>query len=516
MAHELILINTDALNYGNHRHIFTRNIANYLNFLSSKEIARLTINNYRINANTAKCNLTSSLTEINYRRVNYLAEVDTKTNYFKFWRVINAEIQSGYIIFSLEVDLWANYITMGGITLKEIYRSNRLLGGGFYDEIKITNGVLDYWLIDGQQSATAPIHYKDTAVNIVMLVQYNISQAVFGNDKISNTELYTATIADIASIANRGSGSIGEFKSTFEIALSIIGGVYGASASIGDNDAQILKAWVIPSDELEVADYGITLKAKSIFIGGTHEATFNVAKLLPSKISRSHEVPYYTPQMVYYAGTYNNGMKLRNMATENLIFYTHVIVGDSDIKVIVNQGERQQEITNGFEVKLTTNGETKTGIRKLADAFDKAVSLGTSSYKGIMAGGASASIGGLNIAQGVARMVNDFGIESARGNGDAFLNYYQTNPLTEVLTPYCLTYFESVNDEIENANLNGLLYANKIFNEPLSYLLTEKDKLDNLYDDFLQCKAICYGMQKIASDFIENELARGIYIIDID
>ena len=507
---------TPSFNYGDYLHIFTRSNSNYLNYIDTYKIATLSYDNYRINTNTAKCNLTTSLTELNYDRINYIAEIDSETGYFKYYRVISSLIQSGFVIFTLEIDLWASYITLGGISIHEVYRSTRLLGGGFYEDIKVTDGELDYELIDGQKTATVPTHFKDTAVRIVMLVQYNISQAVFGDDKISQTELFSATIADIASHADRSSGSIGEYKSTFEIALSLVGGVFSATANIGVNDAQILKAWVIPNAELETADYGITLKTKSIFVSGNHETTFDVAKVLPSKLIDTHTIKNYNPNKVYYGGTYNNGLKLRNMATSDLVFYTHVIVGDSDVKVIASQGERQQDITNGFEVKLNTNGETKTGIRKLAEAFDKAVSLGTASAKGIMAGGAGASIGALTIGQGIARMVNDFGIESARGNGDAFLNYYQTNPLTEVLSPYCLTYFDSVNDEVSNALVNGLVYANLIYEETLSYYLINETPLEENYVDFLQCKATCSSVQKNASDFIINELARGIHISDID
>ena len=520
MARELRLYRTISINYGDHVHYFTRSQSIFLNNIDSYKEETLSIDNYRINANIAKCKLTTHLTETNYDQITYIADVDTTKNYYRYYRVISGLIQSGYVVFTLEVDEWATYITKCGIGNNRIIRSTRLLGGGFYDEIKLTDGRMHHELYDGQRTASVTTHFKSTSVYIIFLLNYNLSQAVFGDDKISATELFCASLADIVSHADTSEGSLGEYKTHLEIALSLIGGIYGVNANFGDNDAQVLKAWLVPVDEIEYADYGVSVKTKSVFCGGNnHQATFNVTKVLPSKWDKLHIINNYNPNNVYYAGTYNNGLKLRNYAGSDLRYYTHVLVGDSDVKVIAQQGERQQDITQGYEVKLTTNGATKTELRKVADALSTSITLGTSTYGKMAAlggaGGAGFSLAGLDIVKGVAGMVNQFGIESARGNGDGFLTYYQTNPLSEVLSPYCVTYFTSLNDEVERAKLYGLNYVDKIYDEPLGMLFIDVTPLDANYIDFLQCLSDVSGIPKSPADFITNELARGIWIQDI-
>ena len=525
MSRGLRLYTNLTRNYDDHVHLFltNSNLNYFLNtFIETNRLTTLTLDNYRINANIAKCNINETLTLANYQNVTMLADVEEENGvitYLRFYRVISSYFQSGYVIFNVEVDLWQTYIHLCGPSIINIQRSNRVIanGGGYFEEIPLTDGNMTHELFDGQQTASVLTHFKDTAVRIVMLVQYNITQAVFGDDKISATELMSAKISDIASHADRTEGSLGEYKTTLEIALSLVGGVYAVNANIGVNDAQILRAWIVPNAELETANYGITLKTKSIFISGNnHEATFNVAKVLPSKYSNKHVIENYDPNKVHYAGTYNNGLKLRNMAVKDLEYYTHVIVGDSDIKVIAQQGERQQDITQGYEVKLTTNGAQKTELRKVAEALSTSVSLGTSAYNKMAtlggAGGVGFSLAGLDIVKGIAGMVNDFGIESARGNGDGFLTYYQTNPLDEVLSPYCITYFTSVRDEILNAETHGLVYANLPYEELVNNFFIDETPLTEGVIDYLQANVHCGNAPKDAIQFIEGEFARGIYI----
>ena len=516
MARELRLYNTPLFNNGDHLHLFTRNNANYLTYIETYRIATISLDNYRINTDVAKCYLKDNLTEANYDRVTYIADVDTTTGYCKYYHVINASIQSKYVNFNLEVDLWATNIAHVGIAVQQIFRSTRLLGGGFYDEIKLTDGRMQYELYDGQASLAPITHYKSSAVWLVFLLQYNVEQAYFGEDHVSQTELYGASLSDLAS---KATGTLASGRTDLEKALAIVGGVYGVSSSgIGDNDAQVLRAWIIPHNEIEDANYGLTIKSKSHF--NSQSVDVQVSKILPSHWHNQHVINNYDPNRVYYAGTINNGLKLRNYAGTTLTYYTHVYVGDSDIKVIVQQGERQQDITQGYEVKLTTNGAQKTELRKLADAFSTSVSLGTSSYNKMAtlggAGGVGFSLAGLDITKGIADMVGNFGVESARGNGDGFLTYYQTNPLDEVLSPYCVTYFTSVNDEVNNAYAFGLNYANKYYEESLSYYLINETPIIANWVDFLQCKAVVSGAQKQASDFIEGELLHGIHLQDID
>lgn len=517
MAHELRLYTDFTRNYGDHVHLFVTNtnLNYFLNtFIETNRLATLTLDNYRINLDTAKCNITNTLTLNNFYSVTMLAdveEVNGAITYLRFYRVTSSYVQSGYIIFKIEVDLWQTYIHKCAPVLKTLFRSNRVLEGGFYEEIKMTKGRMQYELYDGQASLAPIAHYKSSAVWLVFLLQYNVEQALFGDDHVSQTELYGASLATLASAAT---GTLAQNRTDLEKAIAIVGGIYGVNSNIGDNDAQVLKAWIIPHNEIEEADYGLTIKSKTHF--NSASVSVQVTKILPSKWHNLHTIDDYDPNRVYYAGTINNGLKLRNYAGSTLTYYTHVYVGDSDIKVIAQQGERQQDITQGYEVKLTTNGAQKTELRKLADAFSASVSLGTSAYNKMAtlggAGGVGFSLAGLDIAKGVADMISNFGIESARGNGDGFLTYYQTNPLTEVNSPYCVTYFESVRDEVINAEMNGLIYDSLPYEELVNLFFIDEVKLNEGVIDYLQARVTCSNAPREAIDFIESEFLRGIYI----
>ena len=516
MAHELRLYTDLTRNYGDHVHLFVTNtnLNYFLNtYIETNRLATLTLDNYRINLDTAKCNITNTLTLNNFQSVTMLAdveEVNGAITYLRFYRVTSSYIQSGYIIFKIEVDLWQTYIHKCAPTLHTIFRSNRVLEGGFYEEIKMTKGSMQYELYDGQASLAPIAHYKSSAVWLVFLLQYNVEQAYFGEDHVSQTELYGASLSDLAI---KATGTLANGRTDLEKALAIVGGIYGVNSSgIGDNDAQVLRAWIIPHNEIEEADYGLTIKSKSHF--NNESVSVHVSKILPSHWHNQHIINNYDPNRVYYAGTINNGLKLRNYAGATLTYYTHVYVSDSDIKVIAQQGERQQDITQGYEVKLTTNGAQKTELRKVAEALSTSISLGTSTYGTLENAKSSAGITNavLSITRGIVGLTNQFGIESARGNGDGFLTYYQTNPLDEVLSPYCVTYFESVKNEVLNAEMNGLIYDNLPYNELLNLFFIDEVKLTEGVIDYLQARVNCSNVPREAIDFIENEFLRGIYI----
>ena len=521
MSRELRLYQNLVCNYGDHLHYFV--VSNELDYfvntyIDGSKVATIALNNYRINTNVFECKIDTNLTAYNFHKIVELLDieiVDNTITYLRFYRVVSSSLQSGYIIFNVEIDLWQTYIHLCAPYLETIYRSNRVLSGGYYEEIKTTSGDLQYELYDGQASLAPITHYKSTAVWLVFLLQYNVEQAVFGEDHVSQTELYGASLATLAS---KATGTLASGRTDLEKALAIVGGVYGVTSSgIGDNDAQVLKAWVVVHNEIEDANYGLTIKSKSHFNSGS--VSVQVAKILPSKYINAHTIDNYDPNKVYYAGTYNNGLKLRNFAVDKLTYNTITIVTDSEVKVIAQQGERQQDITQGYEVKLTTNGAQKTELRKLASAFSDSVSIGTSAYNKMAtlggAGGVGFSLAGLDIAKGIANMTNQFGIESARGNGDAFLTFYQTNPLDEVLSPYCLTYFTSVRDEVLNAERYGLIYDAMPYDELLLYLFIDETLITEGIVDYLQASVVCSNAPREAIEYIENEFARGIWLVNV-
>ena len=489
---------------------------------SNKFIKTLTLDNYRINANVIKVNLTNDLL-LDINNISYAIEAtyDGQTfKTFKCWHVKEVEVQSGYIVLSCDVDLWQTYIN--NVTFKNtiIERTNKDLSDyevGYYDPIQNTIGDMTIKRFNG--SSNGYTEYGIDYLWVVVLVQYNISQAVFGDNKISRTELYGINLQDLYNLADVASGDLGYQKPPLDVIISIIGGVYKVSANVGNNDAQILKTWIVPNEVLNTAGYGITLTAKSIFFehATDHEKSFNVELVLPNNFTKKCVIDNYDVNKVYYGGTYNNGLKLVNYTTDKLEYNTIFITTDDELQILAQQGERQQDITNGFEIKLTTNGSTTTTWRHIAGSLSKAISIGTGASRQIALGGAGASMGALSIVGGIAGLVNDFGIESARGNGDGYLSYWNSyNQYWRVKSPYVITSFESTHNEIIKARNYGATF-NMVLNDmdPLIFLNNVatflKPQVIETRATYLKGETTATGAPLNACIYISNAIKNGVH-----
>ena len=485
-------------------------------------LASISIDNYRINTDVAK--VTASISS--YKTISYLIDFDDETHYFKCYFVNNVTMQSDMLIMSLSVDLWATYIQSAKLQRPTITKCNRRLNNnGYYDAIPQTSGNMTFEEYGGTGSSRA--YYKNEDVSIVFLLQYNVSQSAFGDEKITTNELYTLdlkTLYDMTRIA--GTTDIYPNANAVLTASSIIGGIYSVVANIGENDAQVIKAWLIPKSFLRVGNYGVSVKTKSQFLFSNASVTIQVKKVLPSRYYKAYTISDYNINYVYYAGTFNNGLKLLNTTGKDLNYYIRAIVSDDDIKLIVSQGERQQDISDAISLFLNVNSAVQTTSRKIAEALSKSINMGTSLFKSIEGAKSSAdfSIGGLNVIKGITDMMPNFALESARGGGDAFINFYAHEDLTEVHNPFGVTMYESVYDEKEHASAFGANY-----NYLLSYdtdaididsyiamiqLLSSGAKLG--YNDynylFVAISASIHGAPAEACEEIRRQLENGVTI----
>lgn len=482
-------------------------------------VKTLTLDNYRINANIIKIELTNDLIGIAHK-LTYAIEAVYENNTFKCMRCFHVKevlVQSGYINLNCDVDLWQTYINDVYFSHTTILKTNKDLTDynlGYYDKIETTNGNMTIKRFNG--SSNGYTEYGLDYLWAVFLIQYNVSESVFGSNKISRTELYGINLQDLYNTADVESGHLGYQKPPLDVVISIIGGVYQVSANVGGNDAQILRTWVVPNEVLNTAGYGITLKAKSIFYdNNNHEKTFDVELVLPNTFTKQCTINDYDIDKVYYGGTYNNGLKLMNYTTQTLKYNTIFITTDDEIQVLAQQGERQQDITNGFEIKLTTNGSTTTTWRHIASSLTKAISIGTSASKQITMGNYSEA--GLGIVGGIMGMASNFGIESARGNGDGYLSYWNSyNQYWRVKSPYCITSFESTKNEVVNAQTFGANYNYFIDGANPFTFLSQLSFLQNAPANshiYLKADTTAHGAPLNACNYISNVIKGGVFVI---
>jgi len=523
MARKLLLYQYISPNNEDNTHFVFNTINQYISAIQDNLVKTIDLDNYRINSNVIKVNLSGQLVQ-NYDNITYAIDYDDNVQkpYMRCYFIESYSLQSGFVSFQCRVDNWANYIYKANMYNFVVNRCNRNIGVGVYDDITATNGDLDHVEAWEQSGAEGCGGIKDTNVCIVFLLQYNVAQAVFGGDKISKTEMFCIKLSELKAKAVERHSAFDDYSSA-EIAVDIIGGIYAVTANVGTNDAQVIKAWLCHYNYIDTGrdlslEHGITAKSKSIFTNGS-DMTFDITHVYPSKDYKHITISNYDINKIYYAGTFNNGLKLQRFTTNNLDYYTYYIVGDDDIKVIVQQGEYQKDISSAYEVLLTTNSATQTGIRRVASALTGSMKAYSSATKAYATGGPA--MAGLSGLETIAGMVAKEDYESAIGGGDGFTTFYQEQFRTFtkglLLTPYILTTFTSTMNEKKKARLFGASFKVFFENNPFKNIEANYaylgEPLFESEDDptFIACNCVIYGVPMEAKTEITNKLKAGIY-----
>lgn len=508
-------------------HYFFRYPATYLNAIASHVLKAINLDNYRVNYNVVKIALDEDniLTEQNYNEVSYISVADAEKNYYKFYYVESAVIQSGYVIFNVSVDLWASNIYNALFKNIIVNKSN----------LDFNNGIADNILHTGTPAIEEFAEYSDhirsyyvlgsNRIRIAVLLQYNVSQATFGSNKITKTGIFvTDKLSVLNSLLGSGLDSIYDKYNDFELAITAVGTIYElASGLIGlsGNDAQVLKAWVIDDEIINFASDTV--------VGVTAHAHYGDKAVNLPLYQLPSQYKKYTVlgvnlnyNRLYSYGNFQNGMQLFNkkIANGRLPVTLHHIVDDYEIKIIAQQGERYKDITNMYELRLTTNGFEKTQLRQCAEALSKSIGM----YKGGVAdyaygGPAMVGMGALNRFMEMIPQQPSY--ENAVGGGDAYntfaLPYTASGSANAfqhyVKSPYVYTYSESIIDEETKAFKYGLNYC-KYFNtitEIFNYSL-----LDANYEAFLQMQCGVEGVSFDAKEIIEQHFANGLFITQLN
>ena len=483
-------------------------------------------NNYRINANVLKIKHDKTKAESYYKNMTYLMlKDDENAHENRFYFIKSMYIQSGNVSFSLELDLWQTYINFASFKYTKITRSNKRLGIGFYAPITQTSDQLneDFVYYDNDEYGTI----SDEYVDVVFLLQYNVKQQVFfGDEYITKTSLFTLNTRQTKEFLTTIHSDLDNISS-LELTLDLIGLIYGVDATIGVNDARVLKAWVI-DNRLINTEFGDGTKqvfkatTKSSF-KSAWDITTEITRVLPSRHRKAIEIEDYDVNKVYILGTYNNGLELKRFATPTLKASYYVITTEDDLQIIVQQGNIQYDITSGFEVALTTNGETETGIRKIAKGFKRSNDHNDKLFKGWEKGGNWGAIKG-QVDFLASNIPLKPAFADAIGNGDGLYNFYyeQYRELAKgrLKSPYVITYTTSIIDErkrtlYEGAYFEEIITTNNLLSDAINapYLfdnMTENETLT--FPTLIACETFVENVPTIASEHIKNLLRNGIRI----
>lgn len=491
------------------KYLYFTTPAQYKTALSANLVESITLDNYRINTNTIKVKLNETLTEAVADTITYAIDErvsGSTTTYFRCYQVNSIMIQSGYVILNCVIDLWASYLYKASISNIIVNKCNRNIGTGLYDTIR------------GTQNETATFIDGNTIepekVSIVFTLNYNVKQNVLNSN--STTKLFAIDVKTLKTLAENYPNA-----SALDIAIAFVSGIVGVAATGWGmqtyNDAQVLSAWLVDNTYLltNSSDY-VSVHSVNEYMD-TNGVNQNVYAVIPYILDKTITLTL-NPNYEYYVGTRQNGLKLQRTTATNVSVKYRYIYTQSDVKVLVLQGNNMQDITEAFSVDLTINQGNVTGVKAVAKTMGIFLNTFAGMY-GIATGKPTAAVLGIsNLAKSTFNEAADISGGKFVNGGDGYNTFYQIISIGVNATlhnPYCVVTYESIIDEEANARHNGAYYnvvvasiAN-IFNASL----IGADASFN--DTYVMASLHVDNIPNEASDLITQKFASGIYLTNL-
>lgn len=516
-------------------HYLFEDTNDYINKIKSNLVVTYDIENYRINRNVLMIKFDKHINAKNYDDITYICDDFDISGYQRFYFVDNCYQQSGYAFYNLSIDYWASYIYRARIDNIHVKRCNRNIATGVYRDDFITKTNSNEWLaIDGTTSGNDNKRFDINKCSIVFCMSYNVVTTNSGS--IDTTQLFAISLKDLKenychyteSGLPRNTNDqleLSQITNAVDYAIAVVGGIYGVSAwgPIKDtNDAKITQAWIVDNTLLLTTDNLVEgIKTRNLYDGRTLSNTL-VKAVIPSNLSRYFSLNL-DKNFNYYVGTQGKGLKIKKLSDSTTQVQYNVIVSQSDLKVIVKQGDNQMDITDAFAVQLTLNAGEITGLRAMVSTIQQSyqevarfmtlennTDASTLDYAGLLVD----YTGGYQ---------NKF-VGTLIGSGDGYLNFrnllssgfstdYNENINFPVYNPYALTKCQSIENEDAIVARQGITFDSYI--SDLSYIF-DYNLLTETNNTFLQCECNVTNTILDACNLIKTKLSSGIFIEKIE
>ena len=504
---------------------------------NSYKVATITLQDYRINSEVLEVKITETFTETIASTITYARYSRNGLN--KYYNVHDYTIQSGYVIFNVTLDTWATYVYSATINLLNVKRCNRNIGIGLYDPIRSTkNESKEFIAITGRTSDATSLgtnsRFDYQYLNLILAIKHNVYEAGDGTT-IAHLDLvginlkyykdYLLTLAiidpDLYDLINA--------KNPLDLILDFINGVYANHDTGANYDflTNIVGAWIV-EDLVPVVASAETVKAnlKSKVTIGFSEVTIPMFlvnyRKKPSEYVRTLTFSNLSPNYEYYVGTANNGLKLTRTTESSITVNIKYIIETDSLKVLASQGDNETDITSAFAFNISTVDGDVRYYARLLNAIQSGLSfaskgIGTvaSAYGGNYAG---AVLGGFGMAQQLLDLEQKqytARIGQVIKGGDGMTSYYFSNIGNYLRNPYMLTKYESIDNEVLQAQRNGAEF--KIHDTTIASIITSNllgtaspSTTDELV---LQATARVTGVPTDAVNAITNLLGAGIRIV---
>lgn len=498
------------------------------------------VDNYRLNANKLKISFDYFVrNSLDYRTITYLhfeqtiGEDEPKTIH-TFYLVKNCVLQSGYVIFTIEIDYWATYQFVLNNGKIQLNRSNAVLANEtmVYDEIVKTETPFAY---DPTTYSKRPAGTGDSRrympnnmFYVVFIVEYVTIRNLANTDYVKATALFAVNLSSL--ISSLGSG-VGTSYASIDLASMIISGITSTTTNIGgvNNDAKVIGAYVVPYIEAHIqynlSALTVEFNYRTMLTGST-TMKFTANHMYTYREDHSY-YEYLSPtnklneglDYKYYVGGFHNYMQIINYRkTGGVNFMVSFVFSPSKVQLIVSQGENSKDITSAITIPLIANVEISDALQTMCYIAD-GLGMALNNAKGIMN---SKSYGELAMNVGDALLDN---FKFFKGNVNADMGVTQGDALTEMrkdhdncMFPINIMYFKSLNDEKYNARVIGANVNATIENIDVldGLTLIGSTPTDVTFDKYYVRGNLIYdelqGCPLDAFNVIANKLRNGIHL----
>lgn len=471
-------------NQPNGLHYVFSNFSNYLAELGTPFL-QFTLDNYRINGGTIEVATNAPYSDID--AITYV--VDNRDNYNRCYFVDYAEIQSGYLVLRVHVDWWASYLYKATVSNLRVTRCNRNVGIGVYDPIQATKGA-SFEKID----STREFDVDDLAIVYTVVFETGVSSVLVNNSG-------TALSIFANELSNIGTPPTGMTK--LDWAINLVSGIYGAQATIGDVDANVLSAYLIPKKYLAIKSGTVPVfKTKPPDGSWNLTPSFEVAPVIfPVVMNKS-----INPNYEYYVGTKLTGLKLTRTTESTIQIRYEFIVKQDGVQVFVRQGAQMLDITDAFSIGLTSNDGSLTSSQKIAKGIQAIGGVASGAFQ-IMKGGAGYVTGALQITSAIANVIEQGNAKYSQG-GDGVSTFRLLSG--DVGDPFYCAKYESTDDEQAHARLFGATYNQQVAS--IDSVFTFPYLGSGTAETYIAATCEIDGICMNARDDIIAQLKEGVYI----
>lgn len=478
---------------------------------------------------------------------------------YDFFIVDRIEKRSGKIYYYCHKDLWAyGQARLFNSTL-HVTKSNKHLTYGVFDDIKLLTATKFIENLQTYSDNFNPQYIKGDDIMVVFKAQFKTAITTYESTEqvglfaFSPKALRNALIDLINDITPASDPTMFNDLRTYVLntnalllAMDVVGGIYSIKGS-SNLEAKVLDAWVVDKRLLNVTWRELVFNTNGLLSWPWPSGyqvqpwTLGVTQIVPKRQELTITRPQFsTLSNREFLGTEESNLELTRYVDAYQAKIT-CITSNSNLQILAECGSEKVDITSAFHLNVVTS-DAELSQEKTAKILNFAF--------GTLKGGLNLSskndarglvTGGINWGASIAEDAYKFitgehnKVGGNMGEGDAMKNFigvpYNPNGQStdyEFLNPYKVIKFASpALTELRHAGLEGVnydLFMN--LSDILNASLLEQDiitsegasispittftylKVDNLNLSFR------YGQSEVY-DFIQKELLRGVYLIDI-